>query len=62
MKTIYSKPVTEFVDLTLNRAVLLTAPMVGGSIVTDGMDANGSSFEEDDTDWAVSSNKSLWDD
>ncbi len=63
MKTIYSKPVTEFVDLTLNGDVLLDLPMTKGSIVTDGMNANSSSFEEaEDDDWSASSNKSLWED
>ncbi len=65
MKKAYIQPITETVCLNSNKA-FLQDPSVNGPLGSNdtraiSMDGNSSSFEEDDS-WAVSSNKSLWDD
>lgn len=65
MKKSYNKPETQLVIINSKSSFLESLGINGGAgsneKVATAMDSNSSSFEEDDN-WAVSSNKSLWDD
>lgn len=65
MKKSYNKPETQLVIINSKSSFLESLGINGGAGSNDkvatAMDSNSSSFEEDDN-WAVSSNKSLWDD
>lgn len=65
MKKSYIRPETQLVLISSKNSLLKDPKIYGSGASVDRvavtMDANGSSFEEDD-DWSASSNKSLWDD